>query len=227
MELLFIRHGQPAWVVDGVARPDAPLTEVGHTQARLAAHRLAGDPRGFSEIIVSPAVRSQQTAAPIAEALGLTPTTIDDIVEIGVPDWTGQPAEVVADVFATAQHRSIDEWWDGLPGGESFRDFHNRIVGAFLRFLQERGTAPSAAGDQLWHDDGDHRRIVIVAHGGTNAVALAFLLGLDPTPWEWERFILYHASFARLRAIPMAGDDVWSLRTFNDREHLPEDLRTR
>ncbi len=227
MELLFIRHGQPAWVVDGVAQPDAPLTELGHEQARLAAERLLRDGRGFSEIIVSPAVRSQQTAVPIAEALGLTPTTINDIIEIGVPDWTGQPAEVVADVFASAQHRSIDEWWDGLPGGESFRDFHNRIIGAFSRILTERGMAPPTTGDQLWHGTNDDRRIAIVAHGGTNAVALAFLLGLDPTPWEWERFILYHASFARLRAIPMAGEHVWSLRTFNDREHLAEDLRTR
>jgi probable phosphoglycerate mutase len=225
MELLFIRHGQPAWVVDGVAQPDAPLTDVGHRQADLAARRLARDTRRFSEIIVSPAVRSQQTAAPIADALGLTPVTVDDIVEIGVPDWTGQPAAVVDNVFATAQHRSIDEWWDGLPGGESFRDFHNRIVGAFRRILADRGMEP--AGDQLWHDDGGDRRIAIVAHGGTNAVALAFLLGLDPTPWEWERFVLYHASFARLRAIPMAGEHVWSLRTFNDREHLEENLRTR
>ena len=225
MELLFIRHGQPAWVVDGVAQPDAPLTETGRIQAELAAQRLAADPRGFSEIIVSPAVRSQQTAEPIAAALGLTPVTIDDIIEIGVPDWTGQPAAVVADVFASAQHRTVDEWWDGLPGGESFRDFHNRIIRAIRRILAERGMEPSD--DQLWHNDGDDRRIAIVAHGGTNAVALSFLLGLDPMPWEWERFILYHASFARLRAIPMAGEHVWSLRTFNDREHLPEDLRTR
>jgi probable phosphoglycerate mutase len=226
MELLFIRHGQPAWVVDGVAQPDAPLTEIGRTQAQLAAQRLAKDPRGFSEIIVSPAVRSQQTAEPIAEALGLTPVTIDDIVEIGVPDWTGQPAAIVENVFATAQHRTIDEWWDGLPGGESFRDFHNRIVAAVTRILGDRGIEPN--GDQLWNGDpDDDQRIAIVAHGGSNAVALAFLLGVDATPWEWERFILYHASFARLRSIPMAGDQVWSLRTFNDREHLPENLRTR
>jgi hypothetical protein len=32
---------------------------------------------------------------------------------------------------------------------------------------------------------------------------------------------------ARIRAIPLAGENVWSLRTFNDREHLPEELRTR
>ena len=62
---------------------------------------------------------------------------------------------------------------------------------------------------------------------GTNAVAIGFLLGVAPTPWEWERFILYHASMARIRAIPLAGEYVWSLRTFNDREHLPHGQRTR
>jgi probable phosphoglycerate mutase len=70
-------------------------------------------------------------------------------------------------------------------------------------------------------------RIAFVAHAGTNAVAIGLLLGIPPTPWEWERFILYHASFARLRTIPLAGAHVFSLRTFNDREHLDADLRTR
>jgi probable phosphoglycerate mutase len=93
--------------------------------------------------------------------------------------------------------------------------------------LADRGITVDPERKHLWHVEDDSPRIAIVAHGGTNAVALTYLLGVDPTPWEWERFILHHASFARVRAIPLAGAHVFSLRAFNDREHLPLPMRTR
>ena len=52
-------------------------------------------------------------------------------------------------------------------------------------------------------------------------------LGLEPTPWEWERFVLGHASVARLKAFPLGGTHIFSMRSFNDMEHLPDDLRSR
>jgi probable phosphoglycerate mutase len=152
---------------------------------------------------------------------------MDDLVEIRMPDWTGELEETVQRVFAEGRERTPEQWWDGLDGGESFRAFHDRVTAALLQILSERGTRPDPAGEHLWHVDDPDQRIAIVAHGGTNAVSIGFLLGVAPTPWEWERFILYHASMARIRAIPLAGANVWSLRTFNDREHLPRELRTR
>ena len=56
---------------------------------------------------------------------------------------------------------------------------------------------------------------------------IGFLLGLEPTPWEWERFVLGHASVARLKAFPIGGTYIFSMRSFNDMEHLPPDLRSR
>ena len=46
MELIFIRHGQPAWSVDGFTQPDPHLTPLGREQASLAAEYLSADPRG-------------------------------------------------------------------------------------------------------------------------------------------------------------------------------------
>ena len=228
MELIFIRHGQPAWSIDGVSQVDPALTPLGREQARLAAERLAADERGFAEILVSPALRAQQTAAPLAERTGLTPATVDAITEIQMPDWTGKLEEEVLRIFSENRSRPPEEWWDGLVDGESFRDFHNRITTAMRVLLAERSVQPDPSGHaHLWRVETDPHRIVIVAHGGTNAVALGWLLGVDPTPWEWERFILGHASIARIRAIPLAGGHVFSLRAFNDREHLPADMRTR
>ncbi len=227
MELLFIRHDQPAWSVDGLSQTDPQLTELGRRQADLAAARLVRDKRPLSEIVVSPAARSQETAAPIAAKTGLSIETVDDIVEIKMPDWSGELEETVLRIFVEARHRPPEEWWDGLEGGESFRNFHDRITRSLTTVLAERGVHPDRQQEHLWTVDDPDQRIAIVAHGGTNAVAIGYLLGADPTPWEWERFILYHASFARMRAIPIAGGYAWSLRTFNDREHLPEDARTR
>jgi broad specificity phosphatase PhoE len=43
------------------------------------------------------------------------------------------------------------------------------------------------------------RRLLLVAHAGTNSVVLGHLLGLSPEPWEWERFASAHASITVLR----------------------------
>ena len=227
MELIFIRHGQPAWEVAGRSQADPHLTALGHAQAERAAQRLATDPRGITGIVVSPAHRAQETAAPLAAALGITPTTIADITEIRMPDWSDHPEEAVQAIFAEARNRTPEQWWDGLPGGESFRDFHDRVAGALLALLAARDIRPHPDHEHLWLVGSEAERIAVFAHAGTNAVAIGQLLGIPPTPWEWERFILYHASFARLRAIPLAGAHVFSLRTFNDREHLMGELRTR
>jgi probable phosphoglycerate mutase len=130
--------------------------------------------------------------------------------------------------FSEARARPPEEWWDGLTGGESFRDFHVRVTNAIRRILGDRGITPDADGrPHLWDNAGGRGRVAVVAHAGTNSVALTFLLGVEPTPWEWERFVLGHASIARVRAVPLAGDHVFSLRSFNDQQHLPPDLRSR
>lgn len=227
VEIVFVRHGQPAWGVRGISQPDPHLTDLGTRQAELAAHRLATEERPITDVVVSPAHRARETAAPITAKLGISPTTIEDIAEIRMPDWPDQLEETVQRIFADARHRSPEEWWEGLPGGESFRAFHDRVTNAVLGFLADRGIRPDPEREHLWRVERETDRIAFVAHAGTNAVAIGFLLGIPPTPWEWERFILYHASFARLRSIPLAGAHVFSLRTFNDREHLPADLRTR
>ena len=145
-----------------------------------------------------------------------------------MPDWTGKPEMEVQRIFRDSRERPPEDWWDGLQDGESFRAFHTRVTDAMQRILAERSVTPDPSGHRhLWRVETDPRRIVIVAHGGTNAVALGWLLGVEPTPWEWERFILGHASLARLRAIPLAGGHVFSLRAFNDREHLAVSMRTR
>jgi probable phosphoglycerate mutase len=239
MELILVRHGQPAWVTpDGRGRNDPGLTELGHAQAKEAAARLADTEdlpgRGdVDRLFVSPAVRAQETAAPIAEALGLPVETHDWLWELRNPDaWEGVPIEEIDEAFATLNARSRDQWWDGHWGGESLRDFHARVTRGLRGLLADLGITPSDD-EALWDVDpaspaGDGRvdRIVAVAHGGTNSTIIAHLLGAEPQPWEWDRFSMGHASVALLVLTPIAGHHIWSLRSLGDAAHLAVPDRT-
>lgn len=227
MDIIFIRHGQPQWGVDGITQTDPNLTPKGELQARFAADRIASEHKPATELIVSPARRAQQTAAPIVETTGLAPVTVENLVEVKMPDWEGVTEASVIEIFKSSRHRTPDEWWDGLPGGESFRTFHNRVTGALDLLLAQRGVVRDKDDPRMWHVEQDPGRIVFVAHGGTNSVCLTHLLGIPPAPWEWEKFVLFHASFARVKLIPLAGASVPSLRTFNDQDHIPMDARSR
>lgn len=228
MELVFVRHGEPAWVMGGKPQMDPPLTERGRAQAERAAARLAAGRRKPTEILVSCATRARETAAPIAAATGLEPTVIDDLVELQLPDWSDLAPEEVAGHFRAARARALHEWWDGIPGGETFHAFHERISRALARILRDRGVVPREGGPKHLYDQArDPGRIVVVGHGGTNSVAMSLLLGVEVVPWEWERIALHHASFVRLRTIPLGGGAVFSLRAHNDVEHLPREMRTR
>jgi probable phosphoglycerate mutase len=228
MDIIFVRHGQPQWAVDGLSQIDPHLTALGREQAEFAAARIATDEKAVAaELIVSPAIRSQETAAPIAVGTGLAVDTVDNLLEIQMPDWEGVTEEAVIEIFRTTRHRTPDEWWDGLPGGESFRDFHDRVTTALDTLLAERGVTRNHEDPRLWDVREGLGRIVIVAHGGTNSTCLAHLMGAPPSPWEWEKYVLFHGSFARVKFIPLAGAHVASLRTFNDQDHIPQELRSR
>lgn len=226
MEIIFVRHGQPAWSVDGASQHDPYLTDLGALQAKRAADRLGQRHPAVTEVLVSPAARAQETAAPLIAATGITAVTVPDLTEMRMPHWDGEPEEQVQRIFAESRLRPPELWWDGIEGGESFRDFHTRIEGALIEILSARGITADATNRHLWHSRGREDVVVVVAHGGTNSVAMTLLLGVEPTPWEWERFVLGHGSIARLRNIPLAGGHVWSLRSFNDQEHLEEDERS-
>lgn len=233
MELILVRHGQPAWSTpDRRNRNDPPLTELGHAQAKLAAARIA-DPddepaRGpVDHLIASPALRAAQTAEPIGTALDQEVVTHAWLLEIqNPPHWEGSPIEDIEAAYAEVRHRTREQVWDGLPGGEPIRSFHQRITEGLRTYLAGLDVVPSDTVG-LWEvGPGAPERVVAVAHAGTNSTIIAHLLGAAPEPWEWDRFVLGHASVAVLRTTRMAGAHIWSLAGLGDVAHLPVDQRT-
>ena len=233
MELILVRHGQPAWADrEGRNRNDPGRTTRGTRQAQAAAARLADhadEPAAgpVDRLIVSPAVRAAETAAPIAEALAMAPDTQPWLLEIHNPaHWEGEPISDIEAAFAEVRGRTREQMWDGLPGGEPIRHFHERIVGGLHAFLATLDITPSATRG-LWEvGPAAPRRIIAVAHAGTNSTIIGHLLGVEPEPWEWDRFALGHASIAVLRTMPLAGANLWSLRSLGDAAHIPVSDRT-
>jgi probable phosphoglycerate mutase len=141
--------------------------------------------------------------------------------------WQGTPTEVVAKVFAESRVRPLEEQWLGIPGGETFHDFHERVTTGLIDFLSSIGCYRYNGFPPLWQLEDPGPRIIVVAHSGTDAVCLGHLLGIDPVPWEWERFVAFHASVSVVRPMHIADKHSFSLFRFSDLSHLPTDLHTR
>jgi probable phosphoglycerate mutase len=146
MRLLLLRHGQTHGNTAGAldtAIPGLDLTDLGHRQAEAAARALAD--RGLEQIYVSPLVRTHQTAAPLAELLGLEPRQLDGLREIAAGDF-----EMADDHDAiTGYIGTVADWIEGrydtrMPGGESgheFLDRYDAAVAEIHRTVVEAGAA--------------------------------------------------------------------------------------
>ena len=221
MDLFLIRHGQPDWTPDRIARNDPHLTSLGREQANRVAHRLATLGR-VDELWVSTMHRALETADPIASEVARDGEVFNWLQEIGnPPEWDGAPADDIDRHFAQANVRNMEDMWEGLPGGESFRAFHERVVSGLDETLTRHGIRPMDPGHRhLWTVEDPDRRVIIVAHAGTNAVVLGHLLGLDPVPWEWERFRQPHTGVSRLTMTRISTGWGFSLRQLGDVGHL-------
>ena len=221
--ITLLRHGEPDWAPAGASVPDPGLTPYGHAQARAAAERIAA--AGVDAIYVSPYRRSQETAEPLVRATGIEPVTLPGLAEIGVK-VDGLSQDAVDRYFTEASQRPLSEHWGGWPGSETFRDFHARVTAALADLLARHGMRARrdpAHDFTQWDLDGPPAQIAIVAHGGTNAVALAHLLDAPPVPWEWLRFEIELAAYSVVHARPIGPQGlVWSLQNFNEIDPLVE-----
>lgn len=225
VEIVLIRHGQPEWVRDGLNVVDPPLTDLGHHQAQWMADALADEE--FDEVLVSPLLRARQTAAPLYEALGYEERIEPWLEEIRDPGWHGTPREKAAQAYDELKGRPAADRWHGLIDGESIRDFTDRIHVGCSSFLANRGVAPIEHDLSIWSPGDVDKRIALVAHAGTNSVTIGHMLGLDPTPWEWDRFAIQHASISRIEALPIRDGWTFCLASLSNSEHIPADRRTR
>jgi probable phosphoglycerate mutase len=225
MEIILVRHGEPAWTPQNRVENNPDLTERGRRQAEALAQRDWGY---VDELWVSPLTRARQTMEPLERALGRSAVVVDWLEEIRPPDdWQGTPAESFYDLFSEHNLSPRETLWQGLAGGESVIDFHRRVVGGLQDTLATHGLARVDPEDPHLWEQAATKRILWVAHGGTNAVSIGHLLGVEPTPWEWSRFDSAHTSVAVLRTSRISTAYAFGLHAFGDVSHLTPDHVTR
>lgn len=159
VKLILVRHGQTSSNVGGLLDtelPGAPLTELGHRQARALVDLLGSDT--IASVSASQARRAQQTAAPLAAARGLAVQVREGLKEIAAGDWemSGEPDDVRG--WLTV----IGAWMDGdldaaTPGprGENGHQCLDRFDRAVAEVWEERPAGSDDSGEAQ----------VVVAHG--------------------------------------------------------------
>lgn len=107
MTITLIRHGQTDWNAAGLFQgsTDIPLNDIGRAQARAAGEALAAAGTPWQFVVSSPLVRARETAAIIAETLGLElGPTIPQMVERHYGDFEGKSVDPLA-----YEHASVEK----------------------------------------------------------------------------------------------------------------------
>jgi ribonuclease H / adenosylcobalamin/alpha-ribazole phosphatase len=121
--LIFLRHGETPHTAEkrfsGAGGDDPGLSETGEAQAQAAAEYLA-KLGGIDAVVSSPMLRARQTAAAVAERLGLAVDVRDGWVECSFGDWDGHTFSEVQQKWPEALNAWLGSTTVAPPGGESF-----------------------------------------------------------------------------------------------------------
>ncbi len=159
--VLLVRHGQTP--TTGKLLPGRAgglhLSEVGQSQAKAVGERLAAVPK-IAAVYASPLERTRETAAAIADAVGLKVKIDKGLLEVDIGDWTGQELKTVR---KAPEWKQVHGYPSGFrfPGGESFLEMQTRVVSTLARL---RAAHPG-------------QTIVAVSHADTIKAAVAHALG--------------------------------------------------
>jgi broad specificity phosphatase PhoE len=202
MILVLVRHGESEGNAGvGFAGEEPHLTDRGRRQAVAAARRAAG--RRYHALYSSPMSRALETAAAIAEAIGLEPAVFVDCCEHrGLERFRGFPRSLLAQRYPqiTLPDDCTEEgWWTGAYEDE-----------AALYARAGRFAAMLRAEHPVVND-----RILLVTHGGFGSALLSVLLGLPPC--GYLRFDMDNAAFSRIDLAPGFAQ----VRAINSTWHLP------
>ncbi|MDH6195443.1 broad specificity phosphatase PhoE [Mycobacterium frederiksbergense] len=127
--LTFVRHAQSAGNASGLidsSTPGPSITDLGRSQAVASAQRLA--PNRYDGIFASTMIRTQQTAEPMADALGEPVTVLPGLREIEAGVYEGQPEAAATNTYFSAP----EQWLRGdrsarIPGSVDGNEFDARF----------------------------------------------------------------------------------------------------
>jgi len=156
-ELILIRHGETDWnrELRFQGHVDVPLNATGHEQARRLAERLAAERLAVDHLVCSDLIRTQQTAAPSLQAL-LPQLRIETLTDSSLREQSfGIVDGMRVDDIKAGHAEAWNQWLrfeadSGMPGGETTRQFHARVMDAMRRIAQQY----------------QGQKVMVVTHGG-------------------------------------------------------------
>ena len=189
MRLLLIRHGQTPANVRGeldTGNPGPGLTALGRAQAIRIPAVLAGE--SIDAVFASTLIRTQQTAAPLAAALGLPVTVLDGTHEIEAGDL-----EMATDHASYKSYLGTCLAWGSgdrarvMPGATDGSTFFARFDASIARLagLQTAAVVSHAAAMRVWVA-GTARNIepMSVAREELDNTGLVILEGTPSDGWD-------------------------------------------
>jgi len=200
MRLILIRHGETEWNARGLyqGQLDSPLTGEGLAQAERLGERMRRH-SPIAALYASDLARTHATAAPTSLALGLEIVSEPDLGERGYGIFQGVDKSAIQDKYPEeyAAHLTADPDYI-IPGGESTRQFHTRVVAALDRLGQRyRG-----------------KQIAVVTHGGVLTAIFNHILGLAINAPRY--FATPNTGY---NLVSDAGNG-WRIETMGDVSHL-------
>lgn len=203
--MLLVRHGETALSVEkrfsGTGDPE--LSERGQAQARAVAERLAG--LDIDAVITSPRSRTRQTAAAIADVLGVEPLVEEGMAEIDFGAWEGYTFAEIGEQWPNELKAWLADPDVAPPGGQSFTKTFARVEAARARITNE------FAG----------KTIVVVSH--VTPIKAMVREALDAPAHVLFRV---HLDPASLTTIDSYDGGIGVVRGLNDTSHLGADLKT-
>jgi broad specificity phosphatase PhoE len=144
--LTFIRHAESQSNATHVINTDIPgpgLTEEGQAQAAQLAHQLSHNT--FDGVYASDMVRTQQTAAPLAQALGTRVEILPGLREIDAGWYNDTPTKNEDRTYLVAPADWLNgDRKDAVPGSISGTEFNDQFTAAVQKIYDSGNTKPVA-----------------------------------------------------------------------------------
>ncbi|HEX5432012.1 MAG TPA: histidine phosphatase family protein [Bryobacteraceae bacterium] len=176
---LLIRHAESEQADVLGRRAQAGLTYEGKRQSEILAEEIAA--LHPDAIYSSPLTRAVQTAAVLADRLGLAVQIGEPLREMDFGEWDGQTPTGLAHLAAWRQFNSVRSR-SRCPGGESMREVQRRTV-SFLERLGARH--PNGAVACISHAD-----VIRAALCQYRGISLDDFLTLEVAPASVHRVAL-------------------------------------
>ncbi len=208
-KIYFIRHGEAEGNVTRTTQNlDTPLTDKGQEQAKVIADRVAKlEPE---VLLVSPYLRTRQTAEPITIATKLPVNIVDSVHEIRPPSsFVGvhhDDERRKMYVEALIANRADQDW--RYEDEESFNDILERCRSTYT-MLQAR----------------TEESIVVVSHGGFIKYFTAYVLLQEQLTSELFGVMFFGMGFVDNTSVThfiQNDDNTLALEIYNDIAHFAE-----